>query len=318
MKVKVRQTQRSAFRPGTFANLKTQLHTYLMFCVKFKKQPFPTSDEVICPYICFLADNMKSTGSVKNYVAGIKTWNTLTGYDSKCFYSNQVKLTMSGAEKLNTHVPQSKLPIWPLHLHRMVKVLQVKEDTESIVLWSIISIAYFAMLRKSQFANNSVKAFNPAEQFTRDDFQFTEYGISVRLKWSKTEQKHISYRYVPITRMPQTVLCPVKAYSRMVSLVPALPDEPAFGIPHKGKVRPFSRKMIDNKFKALLSACELVSDKYSFHSLRHGSASLASASGCSDSDICCMGNWKSDCYKNYVHLPTEVLLRVTKKMAEFC
>ena len=60
---------------------------------------------------------------------------------------------MSGAEKLDTHVPQSKLPIWPLHLHRMVKVLQVKEDTESIVLWRIISIAYFAILRKSQFAN---------------------------------------------------------------------------------------------------------------------------------------------------------------------
>ena len=79
----------------TFANLKTQLNTYLLFCVKFKKQPFPTSDEVICPYICFLADSLKSTGSVRNYVAGIKTWNTLSGFDSKSFYSNQIRLIKS-------------------------------------------------------------------------------------------------------------------------------------------------------------------------------------------------------------------------------
>ena len=59
----------------------------------------------------------------------------------------------------------------------MVKILQIGEDVERIVLWSIISIAYFAMLRKSQFANNSVKTLNPAEQFTREDFQFTDYGI---------------------------------------------------------------------------------------------------------------------------------------------
>ena len=200
----------------------------------------------------------------------------------------------------------------------MYKVLQVKDDSESMVLWSIITIAYFAMPRKSQFANDSVKAFNPAEQFVRDDFQFTEYGISVRVKWSKSEQKHISYRYIPISRMPDTPLCPVLAYFRMVSLMPALPDEPAFGVPYKGKIKPFSKKVIDAKFKAVLEACELDSGKLSFHSLRRGSASLASAAGCSDSDICCLGNWKSDCYKRYIHLPTEVLLRVTQKMANLC
>lgn len=83
-------------------------------------------------------------------------------------------------------------------------------------------------------------------------------------------------------------------------------------------MRPLSRKIIDAKFKALLSACELDSGVFSFHSLCRGSASLASASGCSDSDICCMGSWKSDCYQKYIHLPTELLLRVTQKMAELC
>ena len=117
------------------------------------------------------------------------------------------------------------------------------------MLWNIISIVYFAMLRKSQFANNSVQTSNPAEQFTREDFQFTDYSISVKVKWSNSKQKHTFCRFIPVARMPQSALCPVNAYSRMVSLDPALPDEPAFGLLHRGKLRPFSRKVIDKKFR---------------------------------------------------------------------
>ena len=72
--------------------------------------------------------------------------------------------------------------------------------------------------------------------------------------------------------MPDTPLCPVLAYSRMISLTPALPGEPAFGVPYKG----FSKKAIYAKFKAVLEACRLDSGKLSFHSLRRESASLAS------------------------------------------
>lgn len=109
-------------------------------------------------------------------------------YDSKTFYSTQVKLTITGSEKLNTYVPKPRLPIWPVHLHSMFRVFQVKESIDHIVLWSFITLAYFAMLCMSQFANSSSGNFSPAEQFTRDHFQFTEYGPSVKMKWSKTEK----------------------------------------------------------------------------------------------------------------------------------
>ena len=51
---------------------------------------------------------------MKNNVSGVKTWSTLLGYDSSKFYSNRLRLTISGMEKTNEHIPQPKLPVWPL------------------------------------------------------------------------------------------------------------------------------------------------------------------------------------------------------------
>ena len=37
--------------------------------------------------------------SEKKNVSGVKTWSTLLGYDSSKFYSNRLRLTISGMEK---------------------------------------------------------------------------------------------------------------------------------------------------------------------------------------------------------------------------
>ena len=54
------------------------------------------------------------------------------------------------------------------------------------------------------------------------------------MKQSKSDQKHASSHFVSLVNMPESVLCPVKAYAHIVTLMPALPSEPAFGLPHKG------------------------------------------------------------------------------------
>ena len=40
------------------------------------------------------------------------------------------------------------------------------------------------------------------------------------------------------------------------------------------------------------------------HSFRIGGATLAAASGCSDSQIQAMGHWKSGAFKKYIRIPT--------------
>ena len=56
---------------------------------------------------------------------------------------------------------------------------------------------FYAMLRMSQFANDSKKAFNPKEQLTRGDIQIIEEGIFIRAQLSNTNQKHNSIHQIP-------------------------------------------------------------------------------------------------------------------------
>lgn len=314
----MRTAQRAAFRPGTFKNLKLQLNTYLLFCEQFHLTPFPTDHYVVCKYACFLAEDFKNSNSVRNYISGIKTWSIILQYETKEFYSTALKLTLNGLDKLNINVPNVKLPILPSHLLAIFRNIDLSIALDC-VLWSLILIAFFAMLRKSQFANDSVKSFNPLEQLTRRDIQFTEEGLILHIQWSKTNQKHQRIHEIPLKRTSDFVLCPVTAYARMVTLVPASPNDPAFCLSDRtGKIRAFSKSEIDNIFRNLIIHSNMDPANYTFHSLRRGGATCAAAAGCSDSEICTIGNWVSSCYRGYIRMTPQQMYKVSSQMAQFC
>ena len=105
----------------------------------------------------------------------------------------------------------------------------------------------------------------------------------------------------------------------MVKMLPALPEEPAFGIgTSDGRIRPFSKSDLGNMLHALLERCAVDTSRYSFHSLRRGGATCASAAGCTDSEICTIGNWASSCYRGYIKLSTDKLYHISHKMGQFC
>ena len=205
---KSRSVLKAAFRPGTFNNLRTQLNTYLLFCEKFRRSAFPVDQETLCGYVCFLSYNFKSSGSVRNYLSGVKTWAIILNFDLQEFSSPSLRLTLSGMDKLNTNIPNAKLPFEPSHLYQMYEALDMR-NVEDVVLWAIILIGFYAMLRRSQFANNSRASFNSKEQLTRGDIQITEEGLVINVQWSKTNQKHNSVRQIPLKRVEECALCPV-------------------------------------------------------------------------------------------------------------
>lgn len=314
--VKTRCAQRAAFRPGTYSNLKCQLRTYLLFCIKFERIPFPVDPNTVSIYACFLADHFKSSNSVRNYISGIKTWATLLKFAVEDFYSPSVKLTLTGLDKLNTRIPNKKFPILIEHLKAIHSVINLNE-TNDVVLWTMILVAFFGMLRKSQFGAISRKDFKVTEQLTRADFTFTLEGLLIRVQWSKTQQKHNYIHEIPISSMTHSVLCPVTAYTHMINLIPGKSTDPAFGIPNQlGEIIPLSKSDIDRMLKLVLEKCGIDTNKYSFHSLRRGGASLASAVGATDSQICAIGHWVSSCYRGYISHSPSNLYQVSSKMLE--
>lgn len=289
----------------------------MIFCEAVERQSFPVNKDTIGAYSCFLAENFKSFSSVQNYISGVKTWCNLLDYNTDAFHSPLLKLTLTGLSKMNLSVPNKRLPFQPNHLLEIYKSLDHKSPKD-VVLWALLLVAFFAMLRKSQFANSSRKAFNGNEQLTRGDFCFTNSGMIIKVKWSKTNQHHSYLHSIPLSCLPVASLCPVLAYSHMLQLLPALPDDPAFGLPSKSElISPLTKSDIDSMFRKVVLQCGLNPLNYSFHSLRRGGASLASAAGCSDSDICAIGNWASSCYRGYVMPELAHLYRVSGAMGDF-
>lgn len=185
---------KAAFSPGTFKNLKIQLNTYLLFCEQFNRLAVPIDQETLWGYACILAEHFKSSDSVRNYLT------VLLKFDVEVFYWPTLKMTSTGVEKLNTYIPKIRIPLEPAHLYSIYKVLDLSSITNT-VFWALRLIGFYGMLRKSPLDNNSRNTFNPKEQLTRGDVEFTHEGLSINIQWSKTWQKHNKIHQIPLKRI---------------------------------------------------------------------------------------------------------------------
>lgn len=303
----------AAFRPGTFSNLKSQLNAYNLFCVFYRFEPFPCSIDILCAYACFLSKSLKSLSSVKNYLSGLKTWSQLLNIGIDAFTSTDFKLTLRGLSHKNQHVQVSKLPLLPEHLINIVRLLDIFDYVDAC-LWCFITLAFFGMLRASNLISRTSVSFNPKEQLTRKSIVFTDQGLLVLLHWSKTRQGHDYTHKISLCRSPQPLLCPVRAYKHLISLIPGGQDDPVFAVPIQGDLVPLSKVILSKRFKEMLILIGLDPSVFSFHSLRHGGATLATNAGIPEILLKHHGDWRSDCFQTYIKQASVDMYHVTLAM----
>ena len=121
---------------------------------------------------------------------------------------------------------------------------------------------------------------------------------------------------LPLMCVPDSMLCPVKAYKTILQLVPAENSSPAFVVPvkpdgHKPIMYPYFHQAL----RKLIEELGLDSKEFSSHSFRHGGASHAFKCGVPSELIQLHGDWSSDCNKRYLQLGYEDRVNVAKKLA---
>ena len=93
--------------------------------------------------------------------------------------------------------------------------------------------------------------------------------------WSKTIQCGERTLYIPLVEIPNSSLCPVKAYINMITLIPAENESPAFCI-LKGKLLvPVTYYLFQNVLRKLIKEIGEDPKQYSSHSFRRGGATWA-------------------------------------------
>lgn len=296
--------KRSAYAPGTFSNLSTQLYSYYAFCELYGFNCFPVDAYILTLYAAFLARKFKSPQSVCNYVSGIKTIMEILDYPITVFSSPSLKLTLRGVSRLKQHKPKKASPITPNILLHMYSKLDLTVPFNAVT-WALFLIAFFTMSRKSNLVLTKGSKLN--HHILRKDLKLKNGLLLVKFKSSKTNQDGTRHHLVPLIPIQNSVLCPITAYKNMCSMVPSSNEKmPAFSFfTKKDKLIPYTYEHYMSSIKALCEHIGLKSHKYSTHSFRRGGASWAFSNSVPGELLKTHGDWKSDAYQKYLDFSLE-------------
>ncbi len=306
-----------AFAPGSRSNLRTQWKAYLRFTLYYSLQPVPAHISTLLRYAQCLCEGRSplTVPSVKNYLSGVHTLHRYLSAPFPDLSEFLPSLFLKGLSKLNPHIPHQAPPITPDILLRVHGLIDFSNPT-SVSIWAACLLAFFTFSRKANLFPPAQLNFDPSKHLVRGQVAICASGLLVTFTHTKTIQAGGRSIQIPITSIPGSPLCPLRAFTRMAELIPAPPHSPAFLVLEDGKFVPLTQPAFVDKLRSLLQRLQLPQDSFTGHSFRRGGASWAFASGVPGELIKLVGDWKSDAYLAYLHAPLDKKLEASRLMAE--
>ena len=220
-----------------------------------------------------------------------------------------IHLSLRGMERVKLHLVKQAKAITPEILMSMHTFFDFS-DPADMVLWCLFLFAFFLFARKSNLVPDSLQYQNKKFLLRKDVESFGNILI-VHIKWSKTIQFGQRNLKLPLVEIPGSVLCPVKAFNKMCKMVPALPSDSLFTLPNKKVVTYYQYQ---NRLRHFIKKIGLNPEEFSTHSMRRGGTSYAFRSKVPVELINMHGDWKSECYQQYLSFSLEDKLLVATKM----
>lgn len=266
---------------STWSSKRSQWKRYLDFCSLYNLSAVPASDQTGSLYITYLTDQV-CFSTICNYVSSVWSLHSFLGEEPVAKGSFLVTCTLKGAKRLLGDVTLSATPLFPDELVEMYKLLDYK-DLSDLVFWTATCLAYRCLLRKSHYTSSP-------HSIRVEDIEFTDYGLSLSIRSSKTIQYSERVLVIPVIAAPNSILCPVfwlKTYMSVCKVISGT----LFMLPGK-KPRKYTYSMYSKKLAYYVAKLGLAGT-YSSHSLRRGSATFLSRIGLPLHDIKSYGDWKS-------------------------
>lgn len=316
LRQEVKVVRLAAFASGTRSNLQTHWTAFFLFCLYFHLTPLPASLDTLSSYAIFLARTI-TTPSIRNYLHGIKTLHLFLDLPTGPFLAFQLSLLLKGLANSHPHTPIQALPVTPRLLLQIHSLLDLSSPLHANI-WCAFLLTFFLFARKSNMVPPSTRKFNPLKHLCRKDISLCPSGLSILLKWSKTNQSGLRLVQIPVVSIPGSPLCPLAAFTNLVSLIPAAPKAPAFCLPkHSSKsTKCLTHHSFVKHLRKLIAKTGQDPTGYSGHSFRRGGATFAFRAGVPGELIQMQGDWKSEAYLRYLDFSLESKLQVTTRMAQ--
>ena len=295
LELEMTKSQRDALNDSTSADYLNYLNCYKEFCKEYGYEPFPLKEISLSMFAQYLSNKLKPQ-TIKCVVSSLRTISTTVGYEVSDKQFPMVKLTLRGIGNRNPAPPNRANPMTARILLKIRNNLNL-DDTLEASMWALFTTCFFLLLRKSNVTpdKESEKAYMRCKHI-----QQTNNGLLITLYWTKTIQAGERCLQFPMLEAEGSLLCPVKALKNMMELVPADANKPAF-CHFDGAAISYST--FNSFLKKKIRELGMSDKNWSTHSFRRGGTSYLAACGIPDHQIKILGNWKSDCYKTYIHCP---------------
>lgn len=204
-------------RPGTVQNNNSILAQFLLFLRRYNLYFRNINEEIVCCYIEVLTDRLRSPMSVRNYIGALGATYVRMGLDAAHFQHHRVRQALKAVDKNVKHIPLPSQIVTPEILRSIVFLLA--GSPEFVSLRFLVIAMYMTLLRQSNFCAQTCIKFDHTRQLTRCDVQVRGDNLYFRIKWEKNHQNPTANELViPATSDP--LLCPIRAYSRMLRVIP--------------------------------------------------------------------------------------------------
>ena len=175
-------------------------------------------------------------------------------------------------------------------------------DNVYVAFWAACVVAFFTFFRKSTLLPETVR-HNCSIELCRSYAKFQTDHVIITVKHSKTIQFGERSIDIPVARVRDSPLCPVKAMTALWRAGPHIPQHAAmfsYALPSTRTYVPLTQPYFVRILRETLSSCGFQANQYSGHSFRWGGATFALASGVPVEAIKAQGDWKSHVVERYL------------------
>lgn len=156
----------------------------------------------------YLANNHSAISSVKNYIAGAKTWVAEHNGDISSFLSSELADMFKSLNKKSDHVTKRA---YPLSLHDITLICMYLDSASNspLAIKSCILSGFYAFLRSSNLVSNSATNWEGPHSLLARNFLVTSKGLIVVIFSTKSRSKPYA---VTLSRIQDQRFCPVHAW----------------------------------------------------------------------------------------------------------
>lgn len=281
------RTFNSALAEGTYANRRRQAQTYLNFAVRYNVNYLAPTVLNVCMFSQYLANNHSAISSVKNYIAGAKTWVLQHNGDISSFLSYELGDMIKSLNKSSDHVTKRAYPL-SLDDITLICMYLVSATNTPPAIKSCILTGFYAFLRSSNLVCNSANNWEGPHSLLARNVIVTERALIVIITSTKSRKKPYA---VTLSRTQDQRFCLVHAWEVYYNNIKPFSAGPAYLMNDRSPVT--SKILVSFMRAALLHVSHPHANSITMHSLRRGAVKDAQQAGASVKEIMDLGAWSS-------------------------